>query len=64
MIAVALDNFSVVIVDLESKRVVRIFDDHNGNITDMVSGIRLKLLLFFLDQINFFFFLDFSVYNY
>lgn len=36
MIAVALDNFSVVIVDLESKKIVRVFDDHNGSISGMV----------------------------
>ncbi|XP_054708031.1 WD repeat-containing protein 36-like [Uloborus diversus] len=35
MIAVALDNFSIIIVDHDSKNVVRIFDDHESAISDL-----------------------------
>ncbi|XP_035212297.1 WD repeat-containing protein 36-like isoform X2 [Stegodyphus dumicola] len=36
MLAVALDNFTVVVVDLESRKIVREFQDHDGAISDMV----------------------------
>ncbi|XP_015915378.1 WD repeat-containing protein 36 [Parasteatoda tepidariorum] len=35
MLAVALDSFSVIIVDIESKRIVRVFEDDGGSVTDM-----------------------------
>lgn len=35
LVAVALDNFSVVIVDIWERRVVRVFSSHEGRITDM-----------------------------
>ncbi|XP_037548323.1 WD repeat-containing protein 36 [Nematolebias whitei] len=35
MVAVALDDFTLVVVDMETRRVVRKFAGHHGNITDM-----------------------------
>ncbi|KAG8197503.1 hypothetical protein JTE90_007241 [Oedothorax gibbosus] len=35
MLAVALDNFSIIMVDIESKRIVRKFSDNEGSISDM-----------------------------
>lgn len=35
LVAIALDNFSVIIVDIWERRVVRVFSSHEGRITDM-----------------------------
>ncbi|XP_013888907.1 WD repeat-containing protein 36 [Austrofundulus limnaeus] len=35
MVAVALDDFTLLVVDMETRRVVRKFAGHHGNITDM-----------------------------
>lgn len=37
MLAIALDDFSLLVVDIEMKRVVRKFAGHHGNINGMVS---------------------------
>lgn len=37
MLALALDDFSLQVVDIEMKRVVRKFAGHHGNINGMVS---------------------------
>lgn len=36
MLALALDDFTLLVVDIETKRVVRKFAGHHGNINDMV----------------------------
>lgn len=36
MLALALDDFSLLVVDTETRRVVRKFAGHHGNINDMV----------------------------
>lgn len=36
MLALALDDFSLLVVDTETRRVVRKFAGHHGNITGMV----------------------------
>ena len=41
MLAVSLDNFKVLIVDLEGKRVVRSFSGHTNTVTDMVSSMHV-----------------------
>ncbi|XP_014828162.1 PREDICTED: WD repeat-containing protein 36 [Poecilia mexicana] len=35
MVAMAMDDFTLVVVDMETKRIVRKFAGHHGNITDM-----------------------------
>lgn len=37
MLAIALDDFSLLVVDIELKRLVRKFAGHHGNINGMVS---------------------------
>lgn len=37
MLALALDDFTLLVVDIETRRVVRMFAGHHGNINDMVS---------------------------
>lgn len=37
MLALALDDFMLLVVDIETKRVVRTFAGHHGSVTDMVS---------------------------
>jgi len=36
MLAVALDDFSVTVVDIDTRRTVRIFAGHTNTVTDMV----------------------------
>lgn len=36
MLALALDDFTLLVVDTETRRVVRKFAGHHGNINDMV----------------------------
>lgn len=36
MLALALDDFTVLVVDTETRRVVRKFASHRGNVNDMV----------------------------
>lgn len=36
MLALALDDFTLQVVDIETRRVVRKFAGHHGNINDMV----------------------------
>lgn len=36
MLALALDDFTLLVVDIETRRVVRKFAGHHGNINDMV----------------------------
>lgn len=43
MLALALDDFSLLVVDIEMKRVVRRFAGHHGNVNGMVSlGLQLQ----------------------
>lgn len=42
MLALALDDFVVLVVDTETRRVVRKFAGHHGNINDMVSHRRRR----------------------
>lgn len=42
MLAVALDDFTISIFDLEMKRVVRRFSGQRGQINDMVKGFSLS----------------------
>ena len=37
MLAIACDHFKVLVVDTDTKRIVRIFRGHSGRVTDMVS---------------------------
>lgn len=36
MLALALDDFTMLVVDIETRRVVRKFSGHHGNVNDMV----------------------------
>lgn len=36
MLALALDDFTLLVVDTETRRVVRKFTGHHGNVNDMV----------------------------
>lgn len=36
MLALALDDFTLVVVDIETRRIVRKFAGHHGNINNMV----------------------------
>lgn len=36
MLALALDDFTLLVVDTETRRVVRNFTGHHGNVNDMV----------------------------
>jgi len=36
MLALALDNFRLVVIDVDIQRVVRLFTGHSNTITDMV----------------------------
>lgn len=38
LMAVSLDDFEIHIVDIDMRRIVRIFRGHTNRITDMVSG--------------------------
>lgn len=38
MVAMAMDDFTLAVVDIETRRIVRKFAGHHGNITDMVGG--------------------------
>lgn len=37
LVGVACDNFTIVVIDEEIRRIVRHFKGHNGRITDIVS---------------------------
>ncbi len=39
LLAVALDDFEIHVVDIDMRRIVRIFRGHTNRITDMVSGV-------------------------
>lgn len=41
MLALALDDFTLLVVDIETRRVVRKFAGHAGNINDMVGPQKL-----------------------
>lgn len=41
MLALALDDFTLLVVDIETRRVVRKFTGHHGNINDMVGPGKL-----------------------
>lgn len=41
MLALALDDFTLLVVDIETRRVVRKFAGHHGNINDMVGPGKL-----------------------
>ncbi|GFS88390.1 WD repeat-containing protein 36 [Nephila pilipes] len=45
MLAVALDNFVILLVDIETKRIVRQFDDNGGNISDMAFSADTRWLI-------------------
>lgn len=49
MLALALDDFTMLVVDTETRRVVRRFPGHRGNVNDMVGerrrGTAARLLL-------------------
>jgi len=38
LLAVSLDDFEIQVVDIDMRRIVRIFRGHTNRITDMVSG--------------------------
>lgn len=44
MLALALDDFTLLVVDIETRRVVRKFAGHRGNINDMVGPGKLPQL--------------------
>lgn len=52
MLAVALDDFSVCIVDTDTRRVVRSFKGHTNSITDMVSCLLLRLCTYVKDLVT------------
>lgn len=52
MVAVALDDFTLVVVDMETRRVVRKFAGHHGNITDLVGGPNKPLTRLTYDSIT------------
>ena len=39
LLAVALDDFEIHVVDIDMRRIVRIFRGHTNRITDMVCGV-------------------------
>ncbi|GFQ91859.1 WD repeat-containing protein 36 [Trichonephila clavata] len=45
MLAVALDNFLILLVDIETRRIVRRFDDNGGSISDMAFSADCKWLI-------------------
>ncbi|GBN41362.1 WD repeat-containing protein 36 [Araneus ventricosus] len=45
MLAVAMGNFTVVLVDIESRRIVREFTDNAGSICDMTFSADFKWLI-------------------
>ncbi|KAF8772052.1 WD repeat-containing protein 36-like [Argiope bruennichi] len=45
MLAVAMDNFTILLVDIESKRIIRNFADNSGNICDMAFSTDFKWLI-------------------
>lgn len=47
MLALALDDFTLLVVDTETRRVVRKFAGHHGNINDMVGSAWLTQLTSF-----------------
>lgn len=49
MLAVALDDFTLLVVDIETRRAVRKFAGHHGNINDMVGWVKLKQLKMLTD---------------
>lgn len=44
MLAIALDDFTLLVVDIETRRIVRKFAGHHGNINDMVGKTELTQL--------------------
>lgn len=47
MLALALDDFTLLVADIETRRVVRKFAGHHGNINDMVGIGKLTELTMF-----------------
>lgn len=45
MLALALDDFTLLVVDIETRRIVRKFAGHRSNITDMVGAGELTQLI-------------------
>lgn len=45
MLALALDDFTLVVVDTETRRIVRKLAGHHGNINDMVGGVTVHVIL-------------------
>lgn len=41
MVAVAMDDFTLLVVDMETRRVVRKLAGHRGNVTDMVGELTM-----------------------
>lgn len=46
MLALALDDFTLLVVDIETRRVVRKFAGHRGNINDMVGPGNARPMMF------------------
>ena len=42
LLAVSLDDFEIQVVDIDMRRIVRIFRGHTNRVTDMVSGDVIK----------------------
>lgn len=50
MLALALDDFTLVVVDIETRRVVRKFAGHHGNINDMVGWMKVLTYIHYITQ--------------
>lgn len=52
MLALALDDFTLQVVDIETRRVVRKFAGHHGSINDMVGWMLLDVVVYLLTVDN------------
>jgi len=44
MLALALDNFQLVVIDVDIQRIVRLFAGHTNTITDLVTDLICKFM--------------------
>lgn len=59
MLAIALDDFTVNVLDIETRRIVRKFSGHRGQINDMVAPTLSLAPFLVLYLLSFSFFLSF-----
>ena len=62
MLAIALDDFDIVIVDIDTRRVVRKFAGHHSTITDMVSVSQIIMTKYIISILKLYFFVNTSTF--